>query len=129
MAERGGGWTGASGGGAARGGQEDHCPLQGSRLKTQTERFGEAHGGHPWSSLESVGEEVFHDRGFRRGSGAQGRGKDMKSSMCVCWDGGDTYLGGQLKINHGPDASRSGGAHRILLRARLSLGLGIPETP
>lgn len=30
--------AGASGGRAARGGEEDHCPLQGSGLKTETER-------------------------------------------------------------------------------------------
>ena len=71
-------------------------------------------------------------RGFRRGNGAQGRGKEVKS--CVWGVGGsgldgegNTYLGKQVNINHDPHSSSSGGPHRILLGAGLSLGLGISK--
>ena len=58
----------------------------------------------------------------------------MKFCVCV-WGGGcgldgegNTYLGKQVNINHDPHTSSSGGPHRILLGAGLSLGLGISKT-
>lgn len=127
-------WKHTSGGRAAHGGEEDNCLFQGMALEVRTKR------GllRPMEGLHSPlwkakGEKSSMTRGFRRGNGAQGEGK-RSEILCVCggvvWMGrGIHTIGKQVNINHDPHTSSSGGPHRILLGAGLSLGLGISKLP